>query len=34
LVIETVNMEKDERVEIEILSDGTIDTDLIEEYVS
>jgi hypothetical protein len=27
-------MEKDERVEIEILSDGTIDTDLIEEYVS
>lgn len=32
LVIETVNMEKDERVEIEILSDGTIDTDLIEEY--
>jgi len=34
LVIETVNMEKDERVEIEILSDGTIDTDLIEEYGS
>jgi len=34
LVIETVNMEKDERLEIEILSDGTIDTDLIEEYGS
>ncbi len=34
LVIETVNMENDERVEIEILSDGTIDTDLIEEYGS
>jgi len=27
-------MENDERVEIEILSDGTIDTDLIEEYGS
>jgi hypothetical protein len=27
-------MEKDERLEIEILSDGTIDTDLIEEYGS
>ena len=34
IVIETINMENDERVEIEILSGGTIETDLIEEYGS
>jgi len=34
VVIETINMENDEIVEIEILSGGTIETDLIEEYGS